>query len=86
MDFIIYLLKFTEAIFDVVEHYTKTTRESWVLIMETDSAVFSQVEDVVNEIRWKLSVNAVKLFKVILVESFDGFNTLLNPLADSMNF
>ena len=86
LDFLINLLKFTEAIFDVVEHYTKTTRESWDLIMETDSAVFSQVEDVVNEIRWKLSVNAVKLFKVIIVESFEGFNKLLNPFTDSMKF
>ena len=41
-----------------------TSRDSWDLIMETDTAVYSQVEDVVNEIRWKLSVNAVKLFKV----------------------
>ena len=64
-----HLLKFTDAIFDVVEHYTKTTRESWDLIMETDTAVLSQIEDVVNEIRWKLSVNAVKLFKVSLFES-----------------
>ena len=63
-----HLLKFTDAIFDVVEHYTKTTRESWDLIMETDTAVFSQIEDVVNEIRWKLSGNAVKLFKITLVE------------------
>jgi rRNA maturation endonuclease Nob1 len=30
----------------------------------SDAAVIGQVEDVVNEIRWKLSVNAVKLFKV----------------------
>ena len=32
--------------------------------MDSDTAVIGQVEDVVNEIRWKLSVNAVKLFKV----------------------
>ena len=80
MELSIHLLKFTDAIFDVVEHYTKTTRESWDLIMETDTAVFSQIEDVVNEIRWKLSVNAVKLFKVSLFESSskDSRNSL-NP-------
>ena len=36
----------------------------WISIMDSDSAVIGQVEDVVNEIRWKLSVNAEKLFKV----------------------
>jgi hypothetical protein len=57
-------MKFSEALYDVVEHYTKTSRENWMSIMDIDSAVIGQVEDVVNEIRWKLSVNAVKLFKV----------------------
>ena len=57
-------MKFSEALYDVVEHYTKTSRDNWMSIMDSDSAVIGQVEDVVNEIRWKLSVNAVKLFKV----------------------
>jgi hypothetical protein len=57
-------MKFSEALYDVVEHYTKTSRENWMSIMDSDSAVIGQVEDVVNEIRWKLSVNGVKLFKV----------------------
>ena len=57
-------MKFSEALYDVVEHYTKTSRDNWISIMDSDSAVIGQVEDVVNEIRWTLSVNAVKLFKV----------------------
>ena len=57
-------MKISEAIYEVVEHYTKTSRESWISITDSDTAVIGQVEDVVNEIRWKLSVNAVKLFKV----------------------
>ena len=57
-------MKFAEALYDVVEHYTKTSRDNWISIMDSDSAVIGQVEDVVNEIRWKLSVNGVKLFKV----------------------
>jgi len=31
-------MKFSEALYDVVEHYTKTSRDSWMSIMDSDSA------------------------------------------------
>jgi hypothetical protein len=34
--------------------------------MDGDVTVSGQVEDLVNEVRWKLSVNASKVFKVRL--------------------
>ena len=73
-------LQFSDAIYDVVEHYTKTTRDNWVSIMDSDSAVIGQVEDMVNEIRWKLSVNAVKLFKVCHFPNLNPFKWIQRAL------
>ena len=47
-----------------VNHHTKISKESWASLMDGDVTVSGQVEDLVNEVRWKLSVNASKVFKV----------------------
>lgn len=48
-----------------MKHHTKVSKESWACMMDGDVTVSGQVEDLVNEVRWKLSVNAAKLFKVM---------------------
>ena len=48
--------------------------------MDSDSAVIGQVEDMVNEIRWKLSVNAVKLFKVCHFPNLNPFKWIQRAL------
>ena len=67
-----------------MNHHTKISKESWASLMDGDVTVSGQVEDLVNEVRWKLSVNTSKVFKVrhnCFLESFVMDSTKsLNPL------
>ena len=50
--------------FGVVAHFVKLSRDEWEAVMKTDKAVASKVENMIGEVRHKVSSNAVHLFEV----------------------
>ena len=50
--------------FGVVAHFVKLSSDEWEAVMKSDKAVASKVENMIGEVRHKVSSNAVHLFEV----------------------